>query len=187
MNCRKYIARAAVSFAFALLASYGYAQQQPILVLRDTGWANTGFQGTPPSALIMTVGVCIKAPDCNDFGGGKNNVNPLTFYPSSHTQRITITSAWGPTFDAFAGVFAQGGKVGFWVSQILSNDGLVPDDFPQISQGSGGTATLQPATAASIQVELAPFRFQKTEGGWWVAVGNNGNAPHMSIGVYGSY
>ena len=152
----------------------------------DSAFANTSAQSSPPAALVVGAGVCVVGPNCNGTGSGLNYLNPLTFYPSTHTQVVTITSGWGSTFDAFASVFAQGGDIGYWVSQVLSDDGLVPSTFPQDSQGNGGDLNFTPATVTSVQVELAPFSFQQTSGGWWVAVGRDGNQPLMNISVNGT-
>lgn len=173
--------------AIAMMAADANAQQGPLFFFRDSGWANSGVQPTPPAALIMSSGVCIAGPNCNDFGNGADYLNPLTFYPSNHTQTVTITAAWGSTFDTLASVFAQGGQIDYSVIQVLSNDGLIPSNFFQNNQGSGGSANLRPATVTSVEVQLAPFVFQQTSGGWWVAVGSDGNPPTMNISVYGTY
>jgi hypothetical protein len=187
MGSKRHIGCIAAIIAFIAVVSYADAQQQPIFVFRDSAWANTGVQSTPPAAVITSAGVCAQGPNCNSYGEGMNNLNPLTFYPSSHIQTVTVTSAWGSAFDAFASVFTQGGEIDYWVPQLLSNDGLAPSNFFQGSQTSGGTAKLKAATATSVEVLLAPFTFQQTSGGWWVAVGNDGYPPQMTIRVYGTY
>jgi hypothetical protein len=175
------------ALAFVAMASNGDAQQQPIFVYRDSGWANSIVQPTPPAALIMSTGVCTQGPNGNGFGAGMNNLNPLTFYPSGCVQTVTVTSAWGSTFDAFVSVFGQGGDIDYWGPELLSNDGLVPSNFFQVNQANGGTVKLKPATVTSVEVVLAPFTFQQASGGWWVAVGNDGNSPQMTIRVVGTH
>jgi hypothetical protein len=172
--------------AFAAVAGSAYAQQ-PIFVIQEAGWANSGIQSTPPAALIVGTGACIQGPNCNVSITEMSTLNPLMFYPSSHVQTVTITSAWGTTFDAYASVFAQGGNINWSVAEVLSNDGLVPANFFQSNQANGGTVNRKPATVTSVQVILAPFTFQQTSGGWWVAIGSNGIAPQMTIRVYGTY
>ncbi|MGC2477349.1 MAG: hypothetical protein WA485_23625 [Candidatus Sulfotelmatobacter sp.] len=158
-----------------------------LYVLRDSAWANTGVQPTPPAAVVVTAGACNQGiGSCGGFGNGQNYLNPLTFYPSKNIQKVTITSAWGSAFTTVANVFAQGGTVPFWVPQVLSNDGLIPAGFPQNSQGDGGNANVNPATVTSIEIILYPFTFQQTAGGFWVAVGSDGNAPQMIFRVYGA-
>jgi hypothetical protein len=176
----------AVIVAFVAMAAYGDAQQQPIFIYRDAAWANSIVQPTPPAALIMSTGTCTQGPNCNSSGAGMNNLNALTFYPSNHIQTVTITSAWGSSFDAFASVFTQGGDIEYWGPQVLSNDGLVPANFFQVNQANGGTVNLKPATVTSVEVVLAPFKFKQSSGSW-VAVGSDGNAPEMNILVYGTY
>jgi hypothetical protein len=186
MNRRKLVICIAAIVAFAGIAAKGYAQQPPILLIRDAAWANSGTQPTPPAALIVGTGICVYGPNCANSITDMSTLNPLTFYPSSHVQTVTITSAWGPTFDSYAGVFTLGGDLSWSVVQILSNDGLVPSSFFQSSQGNGGTINLNPATVTSVQFILAPFRFQQTSGGWWIAVGSDGLAPQMNIRVNGT-
>jgi hypothetical protein len=85
------------------LATSVYAQQQPILVIPDSAWANTSIQGTPPAALIVGTGACVSGPDCWGSTSSMTTLNPLIFYPSSHTQTVTVSASWGTTFDAYAG------------------------------------------------------------------------------------
>ena len=173
--------------AFVAVAATAYAQQ-PILVIQNSGWANSNIQTTPPAAFIMDSGVCISGePTCSSLLSNMSALNPLTFYPSTHVQTVTITSAWGSTFDAFAAVFAQGGGIEYEVAQVLSNDGLIPYNFYTSYQGNSGVYNLKPATVTSVQLILAPFTFQMTSIGDWVAVGNNGKPPQMTIRVYGTY
>jgi hypothetical protein len=171
--------------ASVMISANGYAQS-PILVIKDSGWANTSPQSTPPAALIMATGACVQSSICWLDISVMSALNPLTFYPSSHVQTVTITSSWGSTFDAYASVFANGGNVDWAVIQVLSNDGLIPSNFFTNSQGNAGTANLPAATVTSVTVAIAPFTFQQTSGGWWVAVGSNGNPPHMNIRVSGT-
>jgi len=181
LNRWKVLACIASLFAFMTIAAN--AQQRPILVIQEAGWANTGIQSTPPAALIVGTGVCI---GCSNFGQ-TNALSALTFYPSSHVQTVTITSSWGSSFTAYAGVFATGGEINWTVAQVLSNDGLVPTDFRSSYQGNGGSVNLNPATVTSVEVILAPYTFQLTSIGDWVAVGSNGLPPQMTIRVYGTY
>jgi hypothetical protein len=174
-----------LTVASVMIAANGYAQS-PILVIKDSGWANTNTQSTPPAALIMATGDCVQSSTCWLNISVMSALNPLTFYPSSHVQTVTITSSWGPTFDAYASVFAAGGNVNYAVIQVLSNDGLIPSNFFTSYQGNAGTANLKAATVTSVTVTVAPFAFQQTSGGWWVAVGNDGNPPQMNIKVSGT-
>jgi hypothetical protein len=174
---------ACVTALLAFMTIAANAQQSPILVIQEAGWANTGIQSTPPAALVVGTGACI---GCSNFGQ-TNALSALTFYPSSHVQTVSITSSWGSSFTAYAGVFATGGEINWTLAQVLSNDGLVPANFSTSYQSNGGTVNLKPATVTSVQVILAPFTFQITSIGDWVAVGSNGLPPQMTIRVYGTY
>ena len=172
--------------AVTILSSYGTAQQL-LFSIRDTGSANTNIQSTPPAALIMSAGACLQGPNCSTFGAGMNNLNPLLFYPSSHWQTVTITSAWGPSFNTFASVFSPGGNLNLWVPQFLTDDGLVPSNFFQSNQSGGGPLYSNPATVSSVVIVLAPFTFQQMPAGWWEAIGTGGQPPVLTIRVYGKY
>ena len=187
MNRQRRFLHILAAIAFLALAANAFAQQRPIWVIQNSGWANSNVQSTPPAAVIMSTGACTPGPNCDVSIAEMSALNPLTFYPSSHIQSVTVTSAWGPTFDAYASVFAQGGNTNYSVAQVLTNDGVIPSNFFQNNQANGGTVNLKPATVTSVQVLLAPFSFQLTSGGWWVAVGKDGKPPQMSIRVYGSY
>lgn len=83
-------------------------------------------------------------------------------------------------------MFSQGGTINWSVAEVASNDGLIPSNFLTSNQANGSTVTLSATTVTSVQIAIAPFVFQKTSGGWWVAVGTDGNQPKMTIRVYGN-
>jgi hypothetical protein len=180
----KHIGRIIATLAFAGIASYANAQQQLLFSAHESIFPNTSVQSTPPAAMIMSAGVCIQGLACLD--SGFSYLNPLTFYPSSHVQTVTVTSSWGSTFDAFASVFGNGGDICFSLAEVLSNDGLAPNFFQDNSE-SAGCHNLKAATATSVEIEVAPFTFQQTINGWWIAVGTNGKPPLLNVNVYGTY
>jgi hypothetical protein len=168
------------------LASLGHAQQM-LFVAHDSGWGRMVHQQTPPAAFVMSVGVCNRHDNDNcDFGACAGMLNPLIFYPSTHTQTVTITSATGQAFKTFAQVFAQGGDIGWAVPRVLSNSGLVPLNFFPVNLSDGGNRVFSPATVTSVKVVLAPFAFQQKAPGEWEAVGGDGNPPQMLVQVYGN-
>lgn len=177
--------KATICLSVLLMCPLAYSQQL-LFVDHDAAWGNTGFQQTPPAAFIMSAGACVESNDCN-FSSGAGMLNPLTFYPSTHTQTVTITSGWGQAYTAFAQVFARGGNIGWSVPRVLTNDGQVPPNFFQSNQSDGGSHVFNPATVTSVEVVLAPFTFQETASGYWEAVGSDGNPPQMLVRVYGSY
>lgn len=168
----------------AALTSSSQAQQL-LFTGGDTGWGTIGPQATPPAAFIYSTGVCIN-PNC-DFNSGMGMLNPLTFYPSTHTQTVTVTSGWGSAFSAFASIFAQGGTIRFINMRVLTNDGLVPSNFFQSHADDGGQHQFNPLTATSIEFLIAPFNFQQLSDGTWEAIGSDGNPPQILVRVYGSY
>lgn len=183
LNRWQHIVYITAVFALVAIAASAYAQQAPLLVIQDSGWANTGYQSTPPAALIMSMGACNQP--CSD--NMMSMLNALTFYPSTHIQTVTITSAWGNAFTDLASVFAQGGEINWSVIQVLSNDGLVPSNFLSSYQGNGSSANLKSATVTSIEVIIKPFAFHETSIGDWTAIGSDGLAPQMTIRVYATY